>query len=55
VLEALRATLFHAYDGNWTAPTLRLAAMGMIVIVAGMLIGRWRPVSDETYGPAVDV
>ena len=55
VLEALRATLFHAYDGNWIAPTLRLAGMGAAVIATGALVGRWRSVADGDYGPAVDV
>lgn len=52
LLKAFRATLFGAYGGHWGTYLGRLALTGALAFV---LLGRWKHVPDDKYGPAMDV
>jgi putative membrane protein len=54
-LKALRAAMFDAYDGQWHAHVFKLLASGLAIGILAALVGRWRAIDDEQYGPAVDL
>lgn len=54
-LKALRAAMFDAYDGQWQTHVFKLLVSGLLVGLVAAVVGRWRAIADEEYGPAVDL
>ncbi|MFO0559773.1 MAG: YhgE/Pip domain-containing protein [Polyangiales bacterium] len=54
-LKALRAATFDAYDGQWHTHVFKLLASGLLIGLVATVLGRWRAIDDEQYGPAVDL
>lgn len=46
--------MFGAYAGAWEFPLLMVALAGLIAIVGGCVVGRWRFVRPGHIGPTVD-
>jgi putative membrane protein len=54
LVNAFRATMFEAYGGAWLTAAFQLAATGCGAAVLAMWLARWKYVSRESYGPAVE-
>jgi putative membrane protein len=54
LVHSFRATMFLAFDGNWQPDAMRLAIIAGGAVVAGIFFARWKYVTAENYGPAVD-
>jgi len=54
LVNAFRATMFGAYEGSWREPALQLAVTFCGAVALGILLARWKYVSRESYGPAVE-
>lgn len=55
VVKAFRASLFGAYEGAWLLPWSVAILSGMAGLLVATLAGRWKPVSDDDYRPAIDI
>lgn len=54
LVNALRATMFGAFDGAWLAPALQLVVTGAIAMAITIGFARWKYVPRDAYGPAVE-
>ncbi len=54
LVQAFRATLFAALDGQWTPLAGMLGIFAAAAMLLGMALARWKYVAKETYGAAVD-
>ncbi len=55
VVRAFRAALFGAYDGQWLAPLLRVAAFGAAALAVALLARQWRVVPLDQWRPPLDI
>ena len=55
LVNALRATMFGAFDGVWWMPALQLAVTGAITVAVTIWLARWKFVAHESYGPAIEL
>ena len=46
--------MFGAYEGAWSAAALQLAVTAGGAVVLAIWLARWKYVSREAYGPAVE-
>lgn len=53
VVQAIKASLFGAYDGMWQAPLAWVATAGLVVALLACYLGRWRYVRTADVRPAV--
>ena len=51
VIQALRASLFGAFDNSW----LELMAMGAVALLLASLVPRWLLVAPEAYKPGIEL
>ncbi len=54
LVSAFRATMFGAFDGTWAASAAQLAVTGVGAAILAIWLARWKYVSRESYGPAVE-
>jgi putative membrane protein len=54
LVNALRAAMFGAFEGSWCGPAMQLLITIGGAVVLGILFARWKYVSREAYGPAVE-
>ncbi|HSY17958.1 MAG TPA: YhgE/Pip domain-containing protein [Candidatus Acidoferrales bacterium] len=54
LVNAFRATMFGAYESIWSAAALQLAVTAGVAVVLAIWFARWKYVSREAYGPAVE-
>jgi putative membrane protein len=54
VVQALKATMFGAYDDAWQAPLLQLALVGIAALACACLWGPWRYVDPQDVRPVID-
>ena len=55
LVRGFRATMFGAFGGQWTVPAEQLLGVALVSILIGVFLARWKYISPETFGPAVDV
>jgi putative membrane protein len=55
VVRAVRASLFGAFDREWLAPLGMVLIAALIAFACAALIGRWRMVERQAYGPSIDL
>ena len=55
VIQALRASLFGAYDGGWLRPWLAVVLIGLCALLIGSVVRRWKIVPAQDYRPAIEV
>ena len=53
VVQAIKASMFGAYDGVWLRPLCWVALAGLVVASLACFAGRWRYVSTSEVRPAV--
>lgn len=53
VVQAIKATMFGAYDGVWQQPLAWVSLAGVSVGVLGCYLGRWRYVRSSDVRPTV--
>ncbi len=53
VVQAIKASLFGAYDGRWQIPLAWVATAGSAVALLACYLGRWRYVRTADVRPAV--
>jgi hypothetical protein len=46
--------MFGAFDGTWAASAAQLAVTGVGAAILAIWLARWKYVSRESYGPAVE-
>ena len=54
VVQALKASMFGAYDDAWKIPLLLLLLTGLVAVAFASVWGRWRFVDSNTIRPAID-
>jgi len=54
-IEAYRASLFDAFDGNWIDPLKTVAWFGAAAFAVAFIAARFKVVSAEKFGPALDL
>lgn len=54
VVKAMRAAMFGAYERNWQTPMLLLAFAGVLSILLGSMVGRWRFMHPASLRPPVE-
>ena len=54
LVNAFRATMFGSYENSWSGPALQLVVTACITVAVTIWLARWRYVSHESYGPAVE-
>ena len=54
VVQAIKASMFDAYDGAWLLPWATVAGAGLLVFALSCLIGRWHYVKASMVGAAVN-
>lgn len=55
VVRAIKASMFHAYEGAWLAPLLYVALAGVLAAVMACYLGRWRYVETADMQPPLDL
>jgi len=55
VVRAFRAALFDAFNGAWLSAWLTIIGFGVGAMLLAAFAGRWKPVPDAEYRPAMDV
>lgn len=55
VVQALRVSLFGAFDGAFWPPYAMVAAVASGSLLLGALVGHWRGVSDADWRPPLDI
>ena len=53
VVQAIKASMFGAYDGMWLRPLGWVALAGLVVAMPACYVGRWRYVSTSEVRPAI--
>lgn len=54
VVKAMRAAMFGAFEANWQAPMSLLAGAGILSILLGSMVGRWRFMHPASLRPPVE-
>ena len=54
LVRAFRATMFGAFGGTWVAVAVQLAATGCVAAALATWLARWKYMTRESYGPAVE-
>lgn len=54
VVRAFRASLFDAFDGAWLHAWLIALAQGLVALVVGVYVGRWKFVTADNYVVGMD-
>ncbi len=54
VVQAFRASLFGAFDGQWLYAWSVVLASGVLALLLATLIGRWNVVLESDYKPGMD-
>jgi len=54
VIKTFRASLFGAFDGDWTHALTVVAFSGVVSLVAAALVGRWKYVELAEYRPGIE-
>jgi putative membrane protein len=55
VVQALRVTMFGAFDGAWWQAVVPVLGTGLLSLLVATQCGRWKPVALCDYGPVVDL
>ena len=53
VVQAIKASMFGAYDGEWLRPLGWVALAGLLIAMLACYVGRWRYVRTAEVRPAV--
>lgn len=53
VVQAIKASMFGAYDGMWLRPLGWVALAGLVVAMPACYVGRWRYVRTSEVRPAI--
>ena len=53
VVQAIKASMFGAYDGEWLRPLSWVALAGLLIAMLACYVGRWRYVRTAEVRPAV--
>lgn len=53
VVQAIKASMFGAYDGAWQTPLVWVALAGLVVAALACYAGRWKYVRNSEVRPAV--
>jgi putative membrane protein len=54
VVQAIKASMFGAYDDGWMAPLAQVAAAGLAATVMASFVGRWRYVEHTEMRPPIE-
>ena len=54
-VQAVRASLFDAYQGDWQMPVGLLAGFAALALAVALSLGRWTWVTDEEHRPALEL
>ena len=54
VVQAIKASMFGAYDDGWMAPLVQVAAAGLAATVMASFVGRWRYVEHTEMRPPIE-
>lgn len=54
VVQAIKSSMFGAYDSGWQLPLLRVAAAGIVATGMASFIGRWRYVKHTDIRPPIE-
>lgn len=55
VVQALKASMFGAYNHDWPSALAHLAPWTLAALVMACTIGRWRFINQEDHRPAIDL
>ena len=55
VVQALRVSMFGAFDGAWLHAIGVIAAIDAVCVLAAAWLGRWRLVDEADYQPLIEV
>ena len=55
VVRAVKASVFGAFDGNWSDPLLVVGLSGLAAIGLALFVGRWRFVRTQALRPVIDL
>ncbi len=54
VVQAVKASMFGAYDDGWMAPLMQVALAGLAAMVMASFVGRWRYVEHTEMRPPIE-
>ena len=54
VVQAIKASMFGAYDSQWQQPVLQVACAGVAATLMASFIGRWRYVKHTDMRPPIE-
>ena len=54
VVQAIKASMFGAYDSQWLQPMLQVAGAGVAATLMASFVGRWRYVNHNEMRPPIE-
>jgi putative membrane protein len=54
VVQAIKASMFGAYDDGWMAPLMQVALAGLLAMLMASFVGRWRYVEHTEMRPPIE-
>ena len=54
VVQAIKASMFGAYDSQWMQPMLQVAAAGVVATLMASFVGHWRYVNHNEMRPPIE-
>jgi putative membrane protein len=54
VVQAIKASMFGAYDSGWMAPLMQVALAGLAAMLMASFVGRWRYVEHTEMRPPIE-